>query len=65
MTQLRPDTVDKIASILQNESVTLFGSANLKLDIMKNFVKAMAKCNSSSFNLTIFMTSFLISGKPN
>jgi len=30
---------------------------------MKNFVKAMAKCNSSSFNLTICVASFLILDK--
>jgi len=30
---------------------------------MKNFVKPMAKCNSSSFNLTICTTSFPDLGK--
>ena len=37
----------------------------IKLGLMKNFVKPMAKCNSNGFNLTIFVTRFLISGKLN
>jgi len=35
-----------------------------KIRLNEKFVKAMAKCKSSSFNLTTSVTSFLISGKP-